>query len=1262
MTELKIMTYNCRGLGGHEKRRDVINFLRKQDFDIYLIQDTHLVEKSAPYFKSLWPGKCYHSFGTVNSRGTSILFKPNIQHSIIQEEYSLEGNYAILLCSIFTNTYTIVSLYGPNEDRPMFFEEINGIISGLSSDHLFVGGDFNFVPDYQLDSNYHQQNNPRARDAFAKVIETHNLVDAWREMNPDSDGYTWVRRNPLKYGRLDRLYVQEHLMSHITTASIRAGYRSDHSMVTICIIEPQKKRGPGLWKFNESLLGDKTYTKMVGQLIFDIIKQYAVPIYSEEFISNSSHFDTIQYTISDRLFYETLIMLIRGETVRYSKRKARRSRKEESDMMCKIDRLKHAFDQNKSQSDLALLEEAQHELENFRKPKIQGLITRSRVNWYEEGEKSSKYFLSLEKRNTARNSVQCLRFDDCIVTKKDVILQCFSDNLQAKYCKDKSTINPIDYLENNVKSKLSDAQKDLMDAPLSMRELHEALMGMKKGKSPGTNGFTSGFFKYFWDLLGPILFRAFKDGLESGTTLNSHRESVVTLIPKQGKPKDSLKGWRPISLLNVDFKIISAAFANRLKAVMRSLISPLQTAYIPGRFIGENSRLTYDVIEHVNAASSSGIIMAIDFEAAFDTVSWEFLLKALANYNFGPRCIEMIKTLYLNPKNFCRILLDGNLGPKIHMGRGIRQGDPVSGYLFNLVMEPLTNQILFSKNIQGIPIGIRSEARLSQYADDLIIFSRACTTSLECVFHELERFTEVSGLHVNKEKTKCLHIGNPADTDFLADTGLNVVNEMKLLGIWFNSSNKDIVTRNISEVLPKLSQDIIQWKRRNLTLIGKITIVKALLLSKLVHIFSALPNPSKRDLEKISGMLFKYIWNEGPDKIKRIKLAQDYDRDGLKMIDLASFVKSSKISWLKRLYWAESESTWANIIKEQIPPVEDFVCFGTFKLRDIAKSKLKNRFWCDVLNAWADLIATLRITPALLLTEKLWFSDNTKFKKSIVKDWNDKGLRFVADLFCKETGTPYSTNDLNALFNVKMTFLCHASLIKSISSFADLGDAVRKATFPILPYNISLMTRQAKISRIAYNHFITSLHEKQGTGHIERKWRRDIGCMHQGTTRDIRLSTRNTYLHAFHYRIINRIVSTNTFLYRIGKERSPLCTFCKGNEETLYHILWDCSIVQEFICEVAACLKNKFNFTINFDSESWFFPRLVEEGRIQILIKTIAKLTIFKSKYKEKQPNISFFISTLKLEAQKEEACAVRHKTKEKFLRKWEGLSKLLET
>ena len=97
-----------------------------------------------------------------------------------------------------------------------------------------------------------------------------------------------------------------------------------------------------------------------------------------------------------------------------------------------------------------------------------------------------------------------------------------------------------------------------------------------------------------------------------------------------------------------------------------------------------------------------------------------------------------------------------------------------------------------------------------------------------------------------------------------------------------------------------------------------------------------------------------------------------------------------------------------------------------------------------------------------VFTDKLWLSDNAKFKKSIVIDWNDKGLRFVADLYCKQSGISYSTNDLNTIFNVKMTFLFHASLITNKSSVAGVGGAVQKTAFPILPYKISLMTRQAK--------------------------------------------------------------------------------------------------------------------------------------------------------------------------------------------------------
>lgn len=438
----------------------------------------------------------------------------------------------------------------------------------ISADNIIIGGDFNFVTDYSRDSNYCQQNNPRARDAFEKIVKLHNLVDTWRELNPDINDFTWFKPNPLKYGRLDRLYIQQHLISHVVTATIHAGYRSDHSIVCVAVKEPQKKKGPGLWKFNESLLNDEQYDDMVREVIANAVKQYAVPIYNDAFLCNPNNFDAIQFTISLCLFYETLLMTIRGETVRFSKQKARKRRKDEFEMISEISKLKDLFNISRTQENLMRLEEAQRKLEHIRKPYIQGLITRSRVKWHEDGEKCSKYFLSLEKRNATRKSIQSLKANGRVITSKKEILQTFSENLRTKYCKDTTTVNAKEYVRKNVRRKLSNMQKHALDAPLSLSELHMALMKMKKGKSPGTNGFTSDFFRHFWDVLGVFLFRACKEGLQNKTLINSHRESVVTLIPKQGKPHDSIKGWRPISLLNVDFKIISSAIANRQLCVI----------------------------------------------------------------------------------------------------------------------------------------------------------------------------------------------------------------------------------------------------------------------------------------------------------------------------------------------------------------------------------------------------------------------------------------------------------------------------------------------------------------------------------------------------------------------------------------------------------------------------------------------------------------------------------------------------------------------
>ena len=310
------------------------------------------------------------------------------------------------------------------------------------------------------------------------------------------------------------------------------------------------------------------------------------------------------------------------------------------------------------------------------------------------------------------------------------------------------------------------------------------------------------------------------------------------------------------------------------------------------------------------------------------------------------------------------------------------------------------------------------------------------------------------------------------------------------------------------------------------------------------------------------------------------------------MIDLRSFMKGLKISWLERLYWANVDSPWAHLAKQNFPPVEEMVAFGSIKLKNI-KSNVQNVFWQDVISSWADFCTIYKPDNFELLTDKLWYSDNTKFKEGIVREWNNKGLRFVADLFCKHTGPLLSRNSLNEIFNFKMTFLCYSSLIRSIPPRV-CNSSPKYIAYPVLPYKIALLGSKRDIAQIAYKHFILDIKTKHVNelGLLTRKWNRDTGIMQEGTLVDVRKSTKSTYLQSFHFRIIARIISTNTFLFRIGRSESHLCTFCNLYSETLKHILWDCHHVKGFIQEIKLHLFDRYNFTLDIDLSVWFFPTL----------------------------------------------------------------------
>ena len=170
---------------------------------------------------------------------------------------------------------------------------------------------------------------------------------------------------------------------------------------------------------------------------------------------------------------------------------------------------------------------------------------------------------------------------------------------------------------------------------MTLGECANVIKSMPNGKSPGSDGYPIEFFKTFWNQIGPFLVKSFNYAFKTGCLSVSQRRGVITLIPKEGKDEEFLKNWRPISLLNVDYKIAAKVIANRMKKNLSSIISCDQTGFLPNRYIGENVRLVLDIIEYTEEYNIPGTLFFIDFEKAYDKLEWCFVQNSLELFGFG---------------------------------------------------------------------------------------------------------------------------------------------------------------------------------------------------------------------------------------------------------------------------------------------------------------------------------------------------------------------------------------------------------------------------------------------------------------------------------------------------------------------------------------------------------------------------------------------------------------------------------------------------
>ena len=198
-------------------------------------------------------------------------------------------------------------------------------------------------------------------------------------------------------------------------------------------------------------------------------------------------------------------------------------------------------------------------------------------------------------------------------------------------------------------------------------------------------GYQGSFMCFFWDDLENIIYDSFMGAKSKGSLSASQRQAIIKLLEKSDRDRRFLKNWRPISLLNIDVKIFNKALASKLKKVLNSIIGINQTAYVEGRFIGEASRLISDILEVTKECNIPGYMVMMDVEKAFDSMDHGFLLQVLKVYGFGENFINWIRIILTNQES-C-VMNGGNSTGYFKLERGARQGDPISAYLFILVIE-----------------------------------------------------------------------------------------------------------------------------------------------------------------------------------------------------------------------------------------------------------------------------------------------------------------------------------------------------------------------------------------------------------------------------------------------------------------------------------------------------------------------------------------------------------------------------------------------
>ena len=1028
---------------------------------------------------------------------------------------------------------------------------------------------------------------------------------------------------------------------------------SDHSALHLSIQLDGRKRNT-VWRLNVGMLNDKV-----------IVEQIKLEIKEYLELNNNGEVDP-------SILWDSLKVVIRGKLIALSSMKKKMRTAEYNKLI--LD-LSNAEQQHKNKRDPKLLEHIQQlrkQISDRLEQEVEKKTRFCKQAHYELGPKATKLLARRLRKQQVDSSIYKIRDPKTNQLKHhpEEIEAIFLNYYKQLYTETSNTKEETmkDFLSKLDLPSIGKRQNDFITAEITLEEIYDTISNSKSSKTPGSDGFPAEWYKTFKEELSPLLLKTFNWIKDENKLPPSWKEAIITVIPKEGKDSEYSSNYRPISILNVDYKMYTSIIAKRIENLLPELIDEDQTGFVKNRQTHDNIRRTLHLIDRIQKESKVAVLLSLDAEKAFDMVNWKFLYQTLNRFGFNEQSVNYIRTLYQQPT--ARIKINGSLSSSFTLERGTRQGCCLSPTLFAFYIEPLAQAIRQHEKIQGIKIG-HTDHLISLFADDILVHLADPETSLPILMGILEDFNHFAGYKLNIAKTQLLSFNYLPTEEIKCKYDLKWdMESIRYLGVNVVKNLNKLYEVNYNPLIQNIKKDIERWTTYPLDFGNKINAIKMNILPRMLYLFQALPvEVPQQQFSSWDKLISRFIWGGKKPRVRYTTLQLAKDKGGMALPNFKDYFNAAQFRplflWCNDNYFARWKEIETYVEGFQIQSV-----LGEKETPLIVKNQIDS-ITSDVLEFWFNFVKQFKLRKEQKVLR--WISYDTEFKPGendvFFVQWSKKGIKAIC--------TVMENKELISFQTLKERFSLQN---RDLFRYIQFRDYYKKEIKTERSHEINPVV---KILMDAYgpnnncikiiSRFYKSIAECKGnsTLYVKSKWESELNmeisseewydmCETQQT------STSSNQWRVFNWKNLVRFFITPKIQSRTSSAHQACWRQCGCLDSHHTHIFWSCEKLKLFWECVHSVLINVLGYKIPLSCTVLYLGHITPLilKRDQYLVKillTAAKKAITRSWYKSEPPTQNQWYDVIQELWTMERLTHVLRLKEDLFTKRWHNWTLYLE-